>query len=195
MLDERLIIEKVLAGETAAFRGLVEAYQRVVFLFACNMLRRTQDAEDLTQEVFIAAFQHLQTFDPARARFSTWLMTIARNRCCNHLKQRSLNTSSDVDWADRQPSPDEAASYHETQQQLSAALDSLPLEQRTAFVLAEIQELSHAEIAQIEGIELGTVKSRVSRARDRLRAALKAWQPARPGDSTRQQDSVQRGRQ
>lgn len=192
MLDEQHIIAKVLAGETAAFRGLVDTYQQTVFLFACNMLRRTQDAEDLTQEVFVAAFQNLRTFDPARARFSTWLMTIARNRCCSQLKRRSLNTPGDVDSADRQPGPEEAASYHEARQRLSAALESLPLEQRTAFVLAEIQELPHAEIAVIEGIELGTVKSRVSRARERLREALKAWQPVHQAASTRPQDSVPR---
>lgn len=192
MLDEHLIIERILSGETAAFRLLVEHHQRLVFQFACNMLRGTQDAEDLTQDVFVAAFQNLRTFDPAKARLSTWLLTIARNRCCNQLKRRQVNTPGNIDAPDRQPGPAEAATYHEAQQHLSAALDSLSLEQRTAFVLAEIQELPLAEIAAIEGIELGTVKSRVSRARERLRAALKAWHPVNPTGSTTHQDSVRR---
>jgi RNA polymerase sigma-70 factor (ECF subfamily) len=72
---------------------------------------------------------------------------------------------------------------------LSDALETLPIEQRTAFVLAEIQELPHAEIAMIEQIEVGTVKSRVSRARDKLRRAMQAWQPERAAQgSTRNED-------
>ena len=177
MHDELHIIERVLAGETGAFRVLVESHQRLVFQFARNMLRSVEDAEDLTQEVFVAAFQNLATFDGNKARLSTWLLTIARNRCCNHLKRRQTETLGDVDTVDRSLPPDDAAIQCEVWQQLSAALDTLPLEQRTAFVLAEIQELPHAEIALIEGIELGTVKSRVSRAKERLRQALKAWQP------------------
>ena len=177
MHDGQDIIDRVLAGETGAFRLLVESHQRLVFQFARNMLRSVEDAEDLTQEVFLAAFQNLVSFNEKKGRLATWLLTIARNRCCNHLKRRQTVTPGDVDAPDRSLPPDAAAVTCEVWQQLSVALDTLPLEQRTAFVLAEIQELPHAEIALIEGIELGTVKSRVSRARERLRQALKAWGP------------------
>lgn len=177
MHDELQIIERVLTGQTASFRGLVDLYGRLVFQFVRNMLHSVEDAEDLTQDVFVTAFQNLASFDARRARFSTWLLTIARNRCLNHLKRRSPELPGDIEVTARELLPEDVAAEREVWQQLSAALDELPVEQRTAFVLAEIQNLPHAEIAEIEGIELGTVKSRVSRARDRLRQVLKTFQP------------------
>jgi len=192
MHDEQLIIESVLAGETASFRLLVERYQGLIYQFAINLLRRPQDAEDLTQEVLVALYQNLRTFDSSRAKLSTWLLTIARNRCCNQLKRHQLDTPGDVDSHDRQPGPADVATYHEARQHLAEALDSLPLEQRTAFVLAEIQELPHAEIAAIEGIELGTVKSRISRARERLRESMKAWHPGHPSSTSTPYDPAAR---
>jgi RNA polymerase sigma-70 factor (ECF subfamily) len=186
MHDERHIIERVLAGDAGAFRMFVESHHHLVFQFVRNMLRSIPDAEDLTQDVFVTAFLKLSTFDSRQAKVSTWLLTIARNRCCNHLKRRQSETPGDVDSHDRGPLPEEAASQQEVWQQLSMALDSLPLDQRTAFVLAEIQELPYTEIALIEEIEVGTVKSRVSRARERLRQAMKAWKPEdRPDLQTR----------
>lgn len=177
MNDENMIIERVLSGEAGAFRRFVELHQSLVFQFARNMLRSPEDAEDLTQDVFVAAYQNLATFDATRAKSSTWLLTIARNRCLNRLRQRQPNLSADLERPDPAPCPAETASQHEVWQHLDSALQGLPLEQRTAFVLTEIQELPHAEVAAIEGIELGTVKSRVSRARERLRDAMRAWQP------------------
>jgi RNA polymerase sigma-70 factor (ECF subfamily) len=179
MSDEHTIIEKVLAGETGAFRLLVEMHQPLVFQFARNMLRTIEDAEDLTQEVFVAAFQNLRKFDSTRAKFSTWLLTITRNRCLNQLARYRASPPSAIVSVDRGLSPDAAAVANEVWQHLSDALETLPIEQRTAFVLAEIQELPHAEIAMIEQVEVGTVKSRVSRARDKLRQAMQAWQPER----------------
>ncbi len=179
MSDEHTIIEKVLAGDTGAFRLLVERHQSLVFQFARNMLRTIEDAEDLTQEVFVAAFQYLGKFDSTRAKFSTWLLTITRNRCLNQLARYRAGPPDAIVSVDRGPSPDAAAVANEVWQHLSDALETLPIEQWTAFVLAEIQELPHAEIAMIEQIEVGTVKSRVSRARDKLRQAMQAWQPER----------------
>lgn len=178
MTDEQTIIEQVLAGETGAFRLLVERHQPLVFQFARNMLRTIEDAEDLTQDVFVAAFQNLRRFDSTRAKFSTWLLTITRNRCLNQLA-RYRTSPVEIVSVDRGLSPDAAAVANEVWQHLSEALETLPIEQQTAFVLAEIQELPHAEIAMIEQIEIGTVKSRVSRARDKLRQAMQAWQPDR----------------
>ncbi|HEY4259370.1 MAG TPA: sigma-70 family RNA polymerase sigma factor [Schlesneria sp.] len=179
MYDDHTIIEQILAGETGRFRLLVQTYQPLVFQFARNMLRTIEDAEDLTQEVFVAAFQNLGKFDSTRAKFSTWLLTITRNRCLNQLARYRASPPAAVVSVDRGLSPDAAAVANEVWQHLSDALETLPIEQRIAFVLAEIQELSHAEIAMIEQIEVGTVKSRVSRARDKLRQAMQAWQPER----------------
>lgn len=191
MHDERATIGRVLAGDTAAFRVLVEAYQSLVLQFARNMLRTIEDAEDISQEVFVAAFQSLRQFDATRAKFSTWLLTITRNRCLNHLKRPQTILHEETEQADHSSHPPDVAMRNEVFRHLNAALEALPLDLRTAFVLADIQELPYAEIAIIEQIELGTVKSRVSRARERLRQAMGEWQPAgsnRPASRSRDAD-------
>lgn len=173
------MIERVLAGDVEAFRELVEQHQRRVFGFVRNLVRHAPDAEDLVQEVFVAAFRKLDSFDAERSQFSTWLLTIARNRCLNHLRRSSVATisSTEFDVEARTTPPVDTLLSHELHARLDAALYLLPLEQRTAFVLAEIQELPYAEIALIEEVELGTIKSRVSRAKQRLREELSDLDP------------------
>lgn len=177
MDGDRTLIERVLAGDVEAFRELVERHQRRVFGFVRNLVRHAPDAEDLAQEVFVAVFQKLHSFDAERSQFSTWLLTIARYQCLNHLKRSSLPTASEFDVESRTAQPFDAMLSCEMHARLNAALDRLPIEQRTAFVLAEIQELPYAEIAIIEEVELGTIKSRVSRAKQRLREVLSDLDP------------------
>lgn len=183
MNDDEQIIARVLSGDADAYRCLVEKHERSVFGFVKGLVRNESDVEDLAQEVFVAAFTHLASFDVHRAKFSTWLLTIAHNRCCNHLKRRSLATTEMGDMASGAPQPDTVVSNRETWSRFDDALDRLPIEQRTAFVLAEVQEISLAEIAVIEGVPLGTVKSRISRAKERLRETLKDLQPVEPAQA------------
>lgn len=187
MDGDRTLIERVLAGDVEAFRELVERHQRRVFGFVRNLVRHAPDAEDLVQEVFVAAFRKLDSFNAERSQFSTWLLTIARNRCLNHLQRSSVATisSTEFDIAARTALPADEVLSREMHVRLDAALELLPLEQRTAFVLAEIQELSYAEIALIEEVELGTIKSRVSRAKQRLREVLSDLDPAVSDDERR----------
>jgi RNA polymerase sigma-70 factor (ECF subfamily) len=177
MDEDQAAIARVLSGATDAFRVLVERHQRLVWTFCRNLLRNAADADDVCQDVFTAAFVKLATFDARRAKFSTWLLTIAHNRCCNVLQARSEYAVVDGEVPGDDQRPESDLVQREVWQELDRALAQLPLEQRTAFVLAEIQELPYAEIAVIEGVELGTVKSRVSRAKDKLRHVLRAWQP------------------
>ncbi len=177
MNDDERIISQVLSGDTAAYRLLVSRHERSVFGFVTNLVRNGADVDDISQEVFVAAFTHLDSFDPKRAKFSTWLLTIARNRCCNFLKRRLLTTGDVGELVSDALPPETEAVARETWNQLDAALDRLSIEQRAAFVLAEIQELPLAEIAAIEGVPLGTVKSRLSRAKENLRRELWDWQP------------------
>lgn len=176
-MNDAQIIARILAGETDAYRLLVAKYHRPVFALVTGLVRNSTDVEDLAQEVFVAAFTHLDSFDIRRAKFGTWLLTIARNRCCNHLKRRPVQNSNPDDWISGIPAPDLDASNRETWMRLDAALECLSIEQRTAFILAELQEIPLAEIAAIEGVPLGTVKSRVSRAKERLRQVLKDLRP------------------
>ena len=88
MAGEDHIVAQVLAGQTGEFRKLVELYHRPVFRFVRNLITDEHDAEDMTQDVFLAAFNHLKSFDAGRASMLTWLFTIARNRCVNFLKRK-----------------------------------------------------------------------------------------------------------
>lgn len=90
---ERTLIERVLAGDVEAFRELVERHQRRVFLFVRNLVRLAPDAENIVQEVFVAAFRKLNSFDAGRSLFLTWLLTIARTRYLNHLLRSSVATT------------------------------------------------------------------------------------------------------
>ena len=170
-IEDRELARRVLAGQTDDFRVLVERHQLSIFRFASGLLGNREEAQDVTQEVFLAAFANLSGYDSSRAAFSTWLFTIARNRCINLLKQSrpialsEPNSIGDVTSAD-------PIVRQELSQQLDRALTALPVEQRSAFVLAEIEELPYAEIARIERTSLGTVKSRIHRAKQRLQSLL-----------------------
>ena len=170
-IEDRDLVSKVLAGRTDDFRVLVERHQQSIFRFALRLLGNWDEAEDVTQETFLAAFANLSGYDSSRAAFSTWLFTIARNRCFNLLKHsrpvplNELNSIADI-------TPTDSLVSHELSQQLDRALAALPLEQRSAFVLAEIEQLPYAEIARIERTSIGTVKSRIHRAKQRLQSLL-----------------------
>jgi len=173
MHDDLRVIERVKAGDVDAFRTLVKRYERSVFLIVKNLLPDADDREDVAQETFLAAYANLAAYDSGRAKFSTWLLTIARNKCLNLLKRRRpISTDAVVEASDWRTPMDDLVD-DELHRRLDAALDQLPVEQRTAFVLAEFQGLSYEEICQIEGVKLGTVKSRISRAKERLRKVLK----------------------
>jgi RNA polymerase sigma-70 factor (ECF subfamily) len=178
-IEDPQLVKLVLAGQTDDFRALVDRHQQPIFRFAVKILGSWEAAVDVTQEVFLAAFANLATYDSSRALFSTWLFTIARNRCRNLLQQRQPLPLNELDPIGDVMSTDPIVSQELSQQlsqQLSQKLDralaALPLEQRSAFVLAEIEELSYDQIARIEQISLGTVKSRIHRAKQRLQSLL-----------------------
>lgn len=175
MTDENCVIERVLGGEREAFRLLVVRYQRQVCTIVRNIIPDTHEWEDLAQEVFLTAYTKLASFDVTRASFLTWLLTIARNRCFNELKRiRQRRSEFLVDTADAACATD-FLSQDEWNCALDRSLEGLPPEQKTVFVLAEIQELKLAEIARIEGVKIGTVKSRLSRAKEKLRLLMQPF--------------------
>lgn len=170
MNEDLRTIQHVLAGDVEAFRELVERYQAMLFSLIGNLVRDRSEREDVAQETLLSAYRNLASYDHRAGKFSTWLLTIARRKCLNRLQKRTPEPREPVpDAAERR---DPAAALVETEflTRLDRALEALPLEQKTAFVLSEIQGLSHAEICRIEGAPVGTVKSRISRAKERLRA-------------------------
>jgi RNA polymerase sigma-70 factor (ECF subfamily) len=172
MTDETKTIERILAGDTESFRILIERHERAVVAMVAHLTGDRQRCEDLAQEVFLAAFAKLKTFDPARSRFSTWLLTIARNKSINALKKKRPQTLDDPPELIDPRTPLEAAAQREAFAQLDRVLTDLPRRQRRAFVLVEFEGLSYEQAAQIEGTRVGTIKSRVHRARAMLAKAL-----------------------
>jgi RNA polymerase sigma-70 factor, ECF subfamily len=173
MNDDLDAIRRVLAGDVESFRRLVERYQRPLLTLVRSLTPPNTDHEGVTQEVFLAAFRRLASFDPKRSAFSTWLFTITRNRCRNELARRRPVAGIELPDVVDLRSPERAASGAELFHQLDAALDALPFEQRSAFVLAHMQGLSYEEVGRIEGVGVGTVKSRIARAREKLRSLLR----------------------
>lgn len=182
------LIEAVRSGELAAFNALVERYQRIVYAVALRLLRDRYLAEDITQETFLRAYTSLD--DYRGGSFRAWLLRIAHNRALDVLRamQRRPATSLDLTGVDHtvrwsvEPvpaSPVEHAARDELRRRLEAALAMLPDDQRVTVVLSDVEGFSYEEIAAITGVSLGTVKSRLSRGRARLRALLAADESSR----------------
>ena len=171
-VTDQQAIADVLAGDVNAFRAIVERFQSPLFAFARSIIGDAEDAEDVTQDVFLTAFSKLQQFDPEIGKLSTWLFRIAHNKALNFVKRRRPLTGTDFEPKTDQATPAVKASQHEQWQRLQQAIEQLPLDQRTAFVLFDLQGCSYDEVSRIEQVPLGTVKSRIARARSRLRQTL-----------------------
>lgn len=171
--DELKAIRRVLDGETEAFEVLVRHYQsRLIRMLATILNDRRRLAEDVAQDVLVEAYRRLGAFDPARSRFSTWLFMIAKSRGINALKKKSPSLMADP--PERVGGTEHAVREREELSLLDCALQQLPLLQKRAFVLGVIEGLPQAEVAQLEGTTVGTIKSRISRAREFLKTTLNA---------------------
>src|SRR5262245_58993116 len=171
-LDD-LTLLRAQRGEAAACRALVVKYQRPVFALLSRMLApsgRLALVEDLAQETFLRAFRALSAFDRAgRARLSTWILTIATRLGIDELRKQA--PSEPLERASRVAAPGHSDARLEARA-IARALAELAPEYRAAFLLRELHDLEYAEIALALGIDLGTVKSRLFRARAALREAL-----------------------
>jgi RNA polymerase sigma-70 factor (ECF subfamily) len=172
MNDDLRTILRVLEGNSDAYRLLVEKYQKPLFSLLSNLLSDPNDCEDIAQETFIAAYLHLGSYDSRESKFSTWLFTIGRNLCFNKLKKCKPQVMESIDPCAALSHPADRLMADEFNASLDRVLDSLPFEQKSVFVLAEIQELPLEEISRIEGVPLGTVKSRLSRAKEKIRSCF-----------------------
>jgi RNA polymerase sigma-70 factor (ECF subfamily) len=157
-----------------ALRVFVVRYERAVFALLSRMLGRSAEVEDLAQDTFLRAIGALPRFDPeGPARVSTWLLTIAMRLALDRMKKRVPMPSADLEWvAAEQGSPEGETSRAELRRAIALAVEGLPHDQRAAFVLAEFQEFSIAEIAEALSVPEATVKTRLFRAREKLGRAL-----------------------
>jgi RNA polymerase sigma-70 factor, ECF subfamily len=177
-LEDTDLVNAFLAGETRSFDILVERYQTRLLNFVYRIVGDRERAEDLVQEVFIRVYRHLARFDRSK-KFSTWIYTIASNLGKNELRNRSRNplvlfTSITQGWEDDErplefedPSsrPDDLFRKRQVKEMVEQSVAQLPQHHREVFVLREIEGRSYEEIAEITHCNLGTVKSRLNRAR------------------------------
>jgi RNA polymerase sigma-70 factor (ECF subfamily) len=175
MRQETETIRGILAGDIEAFRDLVHRYERPVVRMIRNITEDGQYCEDIAQDVFLTAHKKLASFDPARSQFSTWLFTIARNKSLNAMKKKSPLVMAEPPEGIERRHPFDGFAEKEFFERLDEELQALPARQRRAFVMAELEKLSYQQIAQIEGVRLGTVKSRINRAKAKLRTGLKEF--------------------
>jgi len=181
------LIEQCLAGNQAAWETIVRQHWRKVFNVAYKFVGKHDEAEDLTQDIFLKIFKALGTFD-RRANFQTWIVSISRNLCIDHyrsVRKERQTVARDVDMADLQPAsaergPYAAAEHQDLRALLRIALETLPSTLRTAVVLRDLQELSYQEIADRLRLPEGTVKSRINRGRIELAHQLRRLQEKQP---------------
>ncbi len=185
-MDE--LIERCLSGDQAAWNEIVRQHWRKVFNLAYKFVGRHDEAEDLTQDIFLKIFKALHTFD-RRANFQTWLISISRNLCIDHyrsVRKERETMARDVDASDLSPVSRERSPYGHVEQidlrhLIRLALAELPAALRQAVVLRDLQEFSYQEIAERLGLPEGTVKSRINRGRLELARQLNRLAGARDG--------------
>jgi RNA polymerase sigma-70 factor (ECF subfamily) len=173
-LPDLELMERVQKGDMVSYNALVNRYKDRLFNMLTRMLSSEDEARDLLQETFLRVWQHKMSFD-FRYAFSTWIYTIALNLARNELRPRKKFKFFDIfDFAEKIPAKEEKkGSSPKLKQLLEREIQKLPEKYKTAFILRDVDSLSYEEIAQVLGIPLGTVKSRVNRARSILKKRLR----------------------
>lgn len=178
--DEETCIQAARNGDLEAFNTLVVAYQGQVYALAYRLLGEAESAADVVQDTFLAAFQHIHAF--RRGSLRAWLLRIAANLAYDALRRRRSRPSSPLSVVihsngvrlphgrDGEDDPEDWVERRELASEIQRALETLPPEQRVVVVLCDIEDIPYAEAASMLDISLGTLKSRLSRGRARLRA-------------------------
>ena len=184
-MDEASLIAAAQQGKVDAFNELVLAYQQQVYNLAYRIMSDPASAADATQDAFIAAYKSLDRF--RGGSFKSYLMRIVSNRCYDELRRRKRRPATSFEDfgedADEEANPalingrerpEEHAERQEMARVIQAGIETLPPDQRVALVLSDVQGLSYQEIAEVTDVSLGTVKSRLARARGKLRDYLRS---------------------
>ena len=189
-MDDLQLVERIQSGDQAAFKELVERYQRKVYSICYGMLKNADDSLDVSQEVFIKVYRYIEKFNH-ESSFYTWLYRITVNMCIDHIRKRSRNKSVEYDdhlahegevAGDEMllPSslglhPDKVYGRKELREKMLEALNTLSEKHRTILILREVEGLSYEEMAQVLNISKGTVMSRLYHARRYFQQALEEY--------------------
>ncbi|MFW6193467.1 MAG: sigma-70 family RNA polymerase sigma factor [Gemmatimonadota bacterium] len=180
-LGDAELVARYLDGDRFAFQVLADRYHDRLLNFIYRTIGDRDRSEDLVQETFVRVYRHLHRFDPTK-KFSTWIYTIASNLAKNELRNRSRNPmvlfqaikkNWDADhrplqWEDTSYSPDDLYRKRHLREKVEEAVEQLPEHHRVVFVLREMEGKTYEEISEITGVTLGTVKSRLNRARNKF---------------------------
>jgi RNA polymerase sigma-70 factor (ECF subfamily) len=187
-MEDGDLVAAFLAGEERAFQEIADRYQTRLLNFVYRTIGDREKAEDLVQEVFIRVYRHLHRFDASK-KFSTWIYTIASNLAKNELRNRSRNPlvlfqtirknwqdeERPLQFEDSSSRPDDLFRKRHLRALVEEATAQLPEHHRQVFVLRELEGKSYEEIAEITSTNLGTVKSRLNRARSSFADIIKPW--------------------
>ncbi len=180
-MNQESLIERSLTGDLDAFNQLISEYQRLAYSVAYRLLQDPDAAADAVQDSFIKAYRALDSF--RGGSFKSWLMRIVTNTCYDVLRARKRNRTDSLEempveseyipaLTDRRESPQQYVERQELASLLMAAIQTLPEDQRISIVLCDVEGYAYEEIADMTGVAIGTVKSRISRARGKVRDYL-----------------------
>ena len=180
-VDEEKLIARAMRGDAAAFNELMAAHEKRMYAVALRMCANTEDAQDCLQEAMLRIYRGMDSFK-GQASFATWIYRITMNTCLDELRRRknrpntSLDSLLDLGWSPPDPaaSPEKQALQGELRAELARCMKELPEDMRAAVVLRDVEGYAYEEIAGILNINVGTVKSRISRAREKLREKIMA---------------------
>lgn len=181
--DNIMLVNLAKSGDINAFEELIADCEKIVFNIALKMIPTYEDAKDISQEVFIKVYKNLEKFD-GKSAFSTWVYRITVNTCIDFLRKTKNTVSLDnnlefedgshtsMQYKDTSPTPEEQAIKNEKKSEIENAINHLSFEHKLILTLRDIQGLSYNEISEITNLSLGTVKSRLARARNSLKNIL-----------------------
>ena len=178
--SEEKLVERCLQGDDSAWEGIVNAYTRRVYNLGYRYTGRSEEAEDLTQEIFIKVYQNLKSYRADAGSFQNWVLKVGRNLIIDHYRQtRRFQQSAGTEEMetmnlkdDKTPNPHRAAEQSESARFLRECLQRLSPELKEAIILRDLEGMSYQEIAGLLAIPEGTVKSRINRARLELTKLL-----------------------
>jgi len=169
--DDTKLIERCRSGDRKAFEALLMQYERPVFNAAYRMLNNRDDAQDITQSVFLKVFENFDQYDPSR-RFFSWIYRITLNESINWKSKTNRLTSLDIETADEGKGPEQQLDTEQASQSVQAALMTLTSDYRSVVVMKHFLGCSYTEISQVLDIPEKKVKSRLYSARQQLKDAL-----------------------
>jgi RNA polymerase sigma-70 factor (ECF subfamily) len=184
--SDEALVALARGGSQAAFEALLGRHQDLVYQLATRMLGHREDALDVAQDVFVSVFRGLASFE-SKARFRTWLYRVTVNRCRDELRRRASKKharllspdaplrgeAGRIDPPSEAPAPPETAASKEAHEAIAAAIRDLPEDAREVLLLRDVQDLAYEEIAEVLAVPVGTVRSRLHRARSLLRERIR----------------------